>query len=250
MSSAGTRTMQHIKWLDECDAESAPLVGGKAVGLGALAAHGLEVPPAFAITTEAYRTSLAAHGLEPRIAGTGATSDNRAASEQITSLFEPGLMHDGVAREILDAYWRLGSGQPVAVAVRSSATADYAAEVSFAGHQETYFWIRGEDELLRHVVRCWASLFTPQAISYRSRFDVPADGLAMGVVVQEMVPADAAGVMTTLNPATGDARVNGHRLDPSTTCSCLPGRRRPGATSGLHSRASSPPRPDTDWRTG
>jgi rifampicin phosphotransferase len=209
MSSAGTRTMQHIKWLDECDAESAPLVGGKAVSLGALAAHGLEVPPAFAITTEAYRTSLAAHGLEPRIAellaGTGATSDNRAASEQITSLFEPGLMHAGVAREILDAYRRLGSGQPVAVAVRSSATADYAAEVSFAGHQETYFWIRGEDELLRHVVRCWASLFTPQAISYLSRFDVPADGLAMGVVVQEMVPADAAGVMTTLNPATGDA---------------------------------------------
>jgi pyruvate,water dikinase len=88
--------------------------------------------------------------------------------------------------------------------VRSSATAEDLADASFAGQQETYLWIMGGDEVVRHVLRCWASLFTPQAIMYRAHRGVPVPDLAMAVVVQCMVPAEAAGVMMTLDPITGD----------------------------------------------
>jgi pyruvate,water dikinase len=78
------------------------------------------------------------------------------------------------------------------------------ADASFAGQQETYLWIIGAGEVLRHVLRCWSSLFTPQAIAYRAHLKTPVADLAMGVVVQRMVPAEAAGVMLTLDPITGD----------------------------------------------
>jgi len=91
------------------------------------------------------------------------------------------------------------------VAVRSSATAEDLAEASFAGEHETYLWVVGADEVVGHVVRCWASLFTPQAIAYRSHLGMDdLEDLAMGVLVQMMVPAEAAGVMLTVDPVTGD----------------------------------------------
>ena len=105
--------------------------------------------------------------------------------------------------QLLAAYERLGGdGQPVAV--RSSATAEDLDAASFAGQQETYLWLLGAEQVVQHVVRCWASLFTDQAIAYRAQRAVPVTDLAMGVVVQQMVPAEAAGVMLTLDPITGD----------------------------------------------
>jgi rifampicin phosphotransferase len=90
------------------------------------------------------------------------------------------------------------------VAVRSSATAEDTAEASFAGEHDTYLWVRGADAVAAHVTRCWASLFTPRAVAYRARLGIPEDEVAMGVVVQAMVPAEAAGVLLTLDPLTGD----------------------------------------------
>ncbi|MBV9582696.1 MAG: PEP/pyruvate-binding domain-containing protein [Chloroflexi bacterium] len=90
------------------------------------------------------------------------------------------------------------------VAVRSSASDEDSTTASFAGQQETYLWILGGHDVLRHVLRCWASLFTPQAIAYRHQLRTPTTNLAMGVVIQQMVPAEAAGVMLTLDPITGD----------------------------------------------
>jgi pyruvate,water dikinase len=88
--------------------------------------------------------------------------------------------------------------------VRSSATAEDSADASFAGQQDTYLWVVGEDAVVEHVRRCWASLFSARSIAYRVERGVPHGDVEMGVAVQRMVPARAAGVAMTLNPANGD----------------------------------------------
>ena len=88
--------------------------------------------------------------------------------------------------------------------MRSSATAEDQPDASFAGQQDTYLWIRGADNVVNHVVRCWASLFTDRAISYRHENGYPHSDVAMSVAVQQMVLPKAAGVAFTLNPTNGD----------------------------------------------
>lgn len=200
--------VQHVLPLEACTVDDRNRVGGKAMGLGSLLREGLQVPPGFAVTTDAYREAVVFPGIASEVArildGARSTAEEHAASERIGALFERAEMADEVATEIALAYRRLGSGADVPVAVRSSATAEDTAEASFAGQQETYLWIRGAEDVVRAVRRCWGSLFTPQAISYRRHFRVPTRGLAMAVVVQRMVDAAAAGVMITLDPVTGD----------------------------------------------
>ncbi len=89
------------------------------------------------------------------------------------------------------------------MAVRSSATAEDLPDLSFAGQQETYLNVRGEAEVLAAVKRCWASLWTERAVSYRLQHAVPSQTVRLAVVVQRMVPADAAGVMFTVDPVSG-----------------------------------------------
>jgi rifampicin phosphotransferase len=169
----------HILGLDECGPDAVPLAGGKAVGLGHLIRQGHRVPAGFAVTTAAYREALAAGGRPRRV---GAV----------------------LAGEIAAAYRRLGGDAEVPVAVRSSATAEDTAEASFAGQQDTYLWVQGAEEVVGHVERCWASLFTARAVAYRARLGIADDEIGMGVVVQVMVPAEAAGVLLTLDPLNGD----------------------------------------------
>jgi phosphoenolpyruvate synthase/pyruvate phosphate dikinase len=169
----------HVLWLEECGPDAAPLVGGKALGLGHLVRQGHRVPPGFAVTTAAYTEALAAAG-------------------------RPVTVGDRLAAEIAAAYRRLGGDDGVPVAVRSSATAEDTAEASFAGQQDTYLWVRGAEAVVDHVTRCWASLFTSRAVAYRAQLGIGDDEIAMGVVVQAMVPAEAAGVLLTLDPLTGD----------------------------------------------
>jgi len=198
--------MNRVIALRECTPEVASQVGGKAVGLGRLLGFGFDVPDGFAITTDAYRDAIREAGLQDEIAArlenAGDRTDNREVSEAIRALLDEAALGAALAAEIEAAYAELGDDVPVAV--RSSATAEDTANASFAGQQDTYLWISGIEEVKRHVARCWGSLFTPHAIAYRSRFGIDADGLAMGVVVQRMVPASAAGVMMTLDPASGD----------------------------------------------
>lgn len=200
--------MEHTLSLDECQPDSLALVGGKAMGLGALLHLGLQVPPGFVVTTDAYRESVVWPGLASEFTrmldGAETTAAQHVASERIRAMFERVEVSDTVATEIALAYRRMGGGAPIPVAVRSSATAEDLAEASFAGQQETYLWVRGEEAVVRSVMRCWGSLFTPQAIAYRAHFNIPTGDLAMAVVVQRMVPAVAAGVMITLDPVNGD----------------------------------------------
>jgi rifampicin phosphotransferase len=181
-------------------------VGGKATGLGRLLALNLPVPPGFAVTVSAYRAAIKAAGLAQRIDGLlGSAVDKRTdreVSESIRSLFTEDILPDEVRTAIDQAY--AGLGPDTLVAVRSSATAEDLADASFAGQQDTYLAIRGARSVCGHVIRCWSSLFTPHAIAYRRRFNVPVDGLAMGVVVQTLIPAEAAGVMMTIEPVHGD----------------------------------------------
>jgi pyruvate,water dikinase len=111
-------------------------------------------------------------------------------------------MSDDVAEAIAAAYARLGDSVPVAV--RSSAIAEDSADASFAGQQDTYLWVVGEDEVLEHVRRCWASIWSDRSIAYRHDLGIDESRMRMGVVVQRMVDARVAGVAMTLDPRNGD----------------------------------------------
>jgi phosphohistidine swiveling domain-containing protein len=182
-------------------------VGGKGASLARLAAAGLPVPPGFHLTTAAYRRFITEYGLqEPILAAVSAiTADQPAqleeASQQIARLFAQHEMPADIADAVRQAYASLG--EEVAVAVRSSATAEDLPEMSFAGQQETYLNMRGEAMVLEAVKRCWASLWTARAIGYRARQHIAPADVSLAVVVQQLVPADAAGILFTANPVTG-----------------------------------------------
>jgi pyruvate,water dikinase len=183
-----------------------PLVGGKGANLALLARAGLPVPDGFLIATPAYEAFLTANDLTARIVnalpeGAPDSPDQvEKASTLIRSLFGQASISAGLAAQILTAYARLG--RP-AVAVRSSATAEDLPDMSFAGQQDTYLNVVGDEALLAAVVDCWSSLWTARAISYRARNRVPYTGVALAVVVQKMVESQASGVLFTANPLTG-----------------------------------------------
>ncbi len=184
-------------------------VGGKAVNLCKLTRAKLPVPPGFIITTRAYLGFIGQNGLGAQIAELAASIDGGGAavietvSAEIRALLAGQPMHASLAAEILLAYRRLRDAGGERVAVRSSATAEDLPEASFAGQQDTYLNVSGEQPLLKAVQSCWGSLWTARAVAYRAKQKTAAEGLAMAVVVQQMVMADAAGVLFTANPVTG-----------------------------------------------
>lgn len=193
--------------LDDASA-TLELVGGKGASLARMAATGLPVPPGFHVTTAAYRRFVAENGLQEGIltAVTEIAIDMPTtldeASRQIARLFAQSDMPADIAEAISQAYADLGTDdQPVAV--RSSATAEDLPEMSFAGQQETYLNMRGRSIVLDAVKRCWTSLWTARAIGYRARHKIAQDDVSLAVVVQQLVPADAAGILFTANPLTG-----------------------------------------------
>jgi pyruvate,water dikinase len=183
------------------------LVGGKGASLARLAATGFPVPPGFHVTTAAYQGFVAANDLQRVILTAtaavcaGDPASLEAAADRIAIAFTGGTIPDVIAQAIQHAYAHLGADD-VALAVRSSATAEDLPTQSFAGQQETYLNIRGAG-LLGAIKRCWASLWTTRAISYRARANIPAADVRLAVVVQELVPADVAGILFTANPVTG-----------------------------------------------
>lgn len=183
-------------------------VGGKGASLARLAAADLPVPSGFYVTTAAYWRFVTEQALQPQILAAVAAVDAaqpatlEAAAEQIRTLFGRATMSDDIAAAIRAAYAALGEDD-LAVAVRSSATAEDLPDMSFAGQQDTYLNMRGAAMVLDAVKRCWASLWTARAIGYRLRNGIAAEDVSLAVVVQELVPADAAGIMFTAHPVTG-----------------------------------------------
>lgn len=189
-------------------------VGGKGHSLAQLMSLNLPVPQGFHLTTTAYRQFVKANDLQAKMVPiiNRIKPDNAGAIEQATAgiqaLFAAGTIPIEIGDALQLAYAQLGGDEtadgPTAVAVRSSATAEDLAEMSFAGQQDTYLNVVGQDALQTAVQDCWASLWTVRAISYRERMGIDHRLVAMGVVVQRMVPADVSGILFTANPTTGN----------------------------------------------
>jgi pyruvate,water dikinase len=180
--------------------------GGKGANLGELTTAGFPVPPGFVLITDAYRTFVRDNIIEAAIIDAARRKSEdpavlQAAADKIAALFADAPVQAGIASATLDAYHRLGDR--VRVAVRSSATAEDLAEASFAGQQDTYLNIRGDEALLDAVRRCWASLWTARAIAYRARQGIDPADVSLAIVVQQMIESEASGVMFTANPANG-----------------------------------------------
>jgi pyruvate,water dikinase len=172
--------------------------GGKGANLGELIRGGFPVPPGFVVTTAAYHEFTTQNNLKKTITHVLREESSRGAV--IQDAFERAPIPSEIEREIRAAYQRLGL---VPVAVRSSATAEDLPGAAFAGQQETFLNVIGEDGLLEAVRRCWASLWGDRAIAYRERLGLDQSTVKLAVVVQKMVPADFAGVLFTANPVTG-----------------------------------------------
>ncbi len=214
--STGSRPSEYVLPLADPGA-TLETVGGKGASLARLVAAGLPVPGGFHVTTAAYRRFVADNNLKPGIDTALAQVDVsqpatlERTSQAIGELFAGAQTPPDVASAIALAYASL-AGEPQAdspeqlakpVAVRSSATAEDLPEASFAGQQETYLNIEGYGQVLEAVKRCWASLWTARAIGYRARQEIEPDSLSLAVIVQSLVPADAAGILFTANPVTG-----------------------------------------------
>jgi pyruvate,water dikinase len=192
--------------------DDVPAAGGKGASLGELMRAGIRVPDGFVVTTEAFRSAVAALDLGSRVAALDPADGDavRAACAELRSTVESAPLPPEVAESVTAGYARLAAecGQrDLPVAVRSSATSEDSAEASFAGLQDTYLWVRGAESVVHHVRRCWASLYSVESVSYRLRRAIPETDLAMAVVVQQMVGARSSGVMFTRSPLTGDRSV-------------------------------------------
>ena len=197
----------HILPLAATDADL-NLIGGKGMSLARLSAAGFPVPDGFHVNADAYRAYIETHNLHDQLLQLAkpALVDRRvsfeAASNDIQALFAEHDMPESIKESIVVAYWSLGGAG--AVAVRSSANAEDLPDMSFAGQQDTFLNVQGEDALIEAVRDCWASLWTARALSYRHEMDIENDQVAMSVVVQRMVDAEAAGVLFTVNAITGE----------------------------------------------
>ena len=188
------------------------LVGGKGANLGELSRiDGIRVPAGFCVTTDAFRRVMAdAPSIDDRLDRLSRLKpDDREAirtlSAEIRRTIEAIAIPDDLAAAITRSLAELGEG--AAYAVRSSATAEDLPTASFAGQQDTYLNVVGPAAILQHVSRCWASLFTERAVTYRLRNGVDQRTVRMAVVVQRMVFPQAAGILFTADPVTGNRKV-------------------------------------------
>ncbi len=203
---------RYVLGLDDVDRRLVSVVGGKGAHLGELSRiDGVDVPPGFCVTTDAFERALAnSPSIKDLVAELSSADPEdhgtlRARAAELRRAVETAAVPDEVAAEIAAAVVDLGAD--TACAVRSSATAEDLPGASFAGQQDTYLNVAGAEAVLRHVQRCWASLFTDRAVSYRVRNGFDHDGVRMAVVVQRMVFPDASGVVFTADPVTSNRRI-------------------------------------------
>src|SRR5581483_5375234 len=198
-----------IRAFSEITKDDVPLVGGKGANLGEMARAGLPVPPGFCIVADAYR-EFAAPAQEALARILGATrmddaDDVETKSAQLRALLIAQPMPAEIAQQVCDAYHALGQQMgalPLRVAVRSSATAEDMPDASFAGQQDTYLNVQGAESLLESVKRCWTSLWSARAVTYRHKQGYPHEHVALAVVVQTMIESEVAGILFTANPVT------------------------------------------------
>ena len=207
-----TMIERYVLNLGEIDKTQVALVGGKGAHLGELSRiEGIRLPAGFCVTTGAFRWIMAeAPSIGDRLDRLSRLNPDdreaiRALSAEIRRTIEGIAIPGDLAAAIIRALARLG--EQAAYAVRSSATAEDLPTASFAGQQDTYLNVVGPAAILRHVSRCWASLFTERAVTYRLRNGFDHRKVSMAVVVQQMVFPQAAGILFTADPVTGNRKV-------------------------------------------
>lgn len=205
--------MSYVSGFATLGLEDRPHVGGKGGSLGELQRAGIAVPPGFVVRTAAFERFLekveAEWPVRERISSLDA-ADLPAISECCAAVrrrLEQMPLPRDIEEEIEQAHAQLCGTRGIAVAVRSSATTEDAADASFAGLQDTYLWVPDRGQMLGRVRSCWASLYSVESVSYRRKRGFPERAVAMAVVVQTMVDARTAGVMFTRSPTTGDRSV-------------------------------------------
>ncbi len=199
--------MKYVLHFHEINNNSLPIVGGKSANLGEITQAGFLVPAGFCITVAAFQTfintsekmdnyfSLLSQ-LKPE-----QFEDIKAIGKQIRDHIITLELNETIRSEILEAWTKLGSD--FSYAVRSSATAEDLPTASFAGQQDTYLNVKGPDQLIEAVKKCWASLFTDRAIVYRINNGFEHRSVFLAVVIQQMVTPDMSGILFTADPVTG-----------------------------------------------
>lgn len=197
--------MSMVMDFEEIRKDDVMVAGGKGANLGEMSAAGIAVPDGFVITADAYRAFLKENGLEETFENElkKAGKDEAGlleAARKFRELIGCGKLPEKVEFAIREKYKQLG--EQARVAVRSSATAEDLPDASFAGQQETYLNVRGIDEVLMQVRRCYASLWGNRAVCYRCNQGYDQLSVALAVVIQKMVESEKAGVLFTVNPVT------------------------------------------------
>lgn len=202
-----------LAWFEDLGRDFVDLAGGKGANLGEMIKAGIPVPLGFSILTGAYERFMvetgAAGDIQPYL--TKFPEESEHQYEEISRIIRgiiqkkdmPEDIEDSISQYYESLSQRYGKAN-IPVAVRSSGVAEDAADASFAGQFETYLNVKRKKELLSSVKRCWASLFTAQAISYRMEKGLPTDGGGISVCVQRMVNARSAGICFTVDPVTGN----------------------------------------------
>ncbi len=208
--------MKYVKLFEELNKEDVAIAGGKGANLGELTQAGISVPPGFVVTAATYDKFIRKTGIFDEImdilnaTDVNKTKELQETSAKIKKIILDSYMPDDIRTTIIEAYnalcGRIGK-ENAFVAIRSSATAEDLPEASFAGQQDTFLNIRGPEDVLIYVQKCWASLFESRAIFYREEHNFEHSKVYIAVVVQEMVNAEKAGVMFTVHPSTGEEKI-------------------------------------------
>jgi phosphoenolpyruvate synthase/pyruvate phosphate dikinase len=202
----------YVLGFEEIDRTDVGVAGGKGANLGELSRlEGVRVPDGFCISTEAFKRVT---GAAPAIAGlidrlAALRAEDRDAIRELSAAIREGIEATAIPEDIREAIGRFLSrlGEREAYAVRSSATAEDLPDASFAGQQDTYLNVIGKPTILKHVSRCWASLFSERAVAYRLQHGIDQRKVYMAVVVQKMLLPQAAGVSFTADPVTANRKV-------------------------------------------
>ncbi len=204
-----------VLWFSEISKDDVPLVGGKSANLGEMFnSVKVPIPNGFSTTAYAYRKFIEENGIKEKIndiiknLDVENTNELKKAGAKIRKMIMDADLSEELKEEILKHYRELIKKEgETFVAVRSSGTAEDLPEASFAGQQETYLNVHGEEELIKKIKECYASLFTDRAIYYRNKMNIENDKIALAVAVQRQVFSRAAGVMFTLDVSTGNQDV-------------------------------------------
>ena len=209
-------SMEYVEFFEELKKEDVDIAGGKGANLGELTQAGIPVPPGFVITSATYQKFMDETGITQDILDildaldVNNNKELQESARKIIKIITETEIPDEISNLIIEAYnalcHRIGK-EDAFVAVRSSATAEDLPEASFAGQQDTYLNVKGQEDMIKYVRKCWASLFGARAIFYREENNFDHSKVYIAVVVQEMVDAEKAGVMFTVHPSTGEEKI-------------------------------------------